>query len=261
MVVRYAFIAICLVALGGVAHADPCAWVAPKQGPSLKPLKGVAMFTWRVDRTWFKCAKKAGGSLTLEYLMGAKGKLKVVKTQKIRGPNMHVGLFRSQYCKAKPRTEQVQVRLRGTGAMKRLSWTSGTVAVFCPRCPGFRSYMTRLGLGWNAHPHEKNFTVNIAWDDKWARCARKGSKVELRFFVGDSRKEVKKATKPVFVLKKLERRAKQKKKFRKKLLCKYEKAFVGFEFHATGEMQRLSGARSIKQIACPNLNVVHLRSK
>lgn len=245
----FAFVCVCALADSAWAQG-PCTWVEPREKAKITPADGVVVFEWKLNPTWFKCAKKAGGTLSLEFLTGSNKKLKADKIEKISGASIRKGLYRNKYCGRTPPAQQVQVRLTGTGPMQRLSWTSKIIDVYCPRCEHYSSD-TGLGLVWNPHANSKTFTINVFWVRKWYACAKKGSKAEVRIFLGDSKDEAMQATEPVHVVKGVEKKLSFKKEISKKMLCKHQKKFVAYELFATGEMQRVNGSgRSVKAIVC-----------
>jgi len=245
---RLLALSVVMLSVAGSALAQECPWKEPSQPPTLKD--GDAMLlTAKWDRDWFRCAKKAGGTLTAQLLAGAPGKLALVKEEKVTGQNMTVWLSRA--CEVEPKPTRKQVKLVGTGAMERLSWESPEAEVFCPRCQwaGDDNMLVVHTSGFTTEPGQVTFEGKL--DEGWFACAKPGSTLEMRFFLAGSRAEVQAMTKPTFVVRGLEEKARFKKKFPKASLCAEKGAFLGYELFGTGEMARVnSTGRSFAADPC-----------
>lgn len=240
--------AAALAVLLAAAAPDECVWKEPKEPPAVKEGDSL-LFTAKWDRDWFKCAKKAGGTLTVQHLAGEPGKLAVLKEAKVNGANATEWFGGA--CKQDPKPTAQQVKLVGTGPMERLSWQSSELEIFCPRCPwaGDDNMLVVHTAGFSTEPGQVTFEGKL--DEGWVKCAREGSALEMRFFLGGSRAEVQAMEKPVFVVKGLEGQARFKKKFPRAQLCEGNPGWLGYELHGTGEMRRVNGAgRSFKEGPC-----------
>ncbi len=242
------------VALGVVlgaaapAEAQECVWKDPTTPLALKE-GDPPLLTAKWDREWFKCAKKAGGTLTAQLLAGAPGKLEVVKEEKVNGQNM--GVWLSGVCQREPKPTRQQVRLVGTGPMARLSWEGPESDIFCPRCTwaGDDNMLVVHTAGFATEPGQVTFEGKL--DERWFACAKPGSTLEMRFYLAATAVEARELTKPTFVVRGLEASHRFKKKFPKASLCAEKGAFLGYQLFGTGEMQRVNGAgRSVLADPC-----------
>lgn len=234
-----------------LAAGAACAWKEPADKPSLKVDEGVVMFKHKVDAAWFKCAKKAGGTATLQFLVGPEGKLVAKPEKKLTSSVIQEGAYNNDFCSDRPLPDRIQVTVVGTGAMEKLSFTSEVLPVHCARCQ-FVGYDNSLAL------HIKSFstpqgmvTLEGTMDEKWLACAKEGSTLEARFYLGQSHEEVKRATQATFVLKGLEASQHFKKAFPEKQMCEGGATWIGVELFGTGEMADMSGrGRSISETRC-----------
>ena len=234
-----------------VASAAPdCEWKEPKDPPTLKDEEGAPKFHERVDSSWFKCARKAGGSATFQWL-DAKGQpVKGQKEKKISSASIDETLFQSSTCNATPKLEGAQAKIVGTGAMEKLSFTSELLKIHCARCQfaGDDNSMVMHMQGFLTTPGNATIQGNV--NEEWWKCAKEGSTVEMRFFPAATRKEAQEATDPKFVVKGLEAAPKYKKAFPLSQLCAASPKFIGFELFATGEMVDLNGNRAVMEAKC-----------
>lgn len=237
-----------VLGMAASARAQECTWKEPKEPPKVKDGDSL-LLTAKWDRDWFKCAKKAGGTLTAQLLAGAPGKLEVVKEEKVNGQNMAVWL--PSACQRDPKPTRQQVRLVGTGPMARLSWEGPESEVFCPRCTwaGDDNMLVVHTAGFATEPGQVTFEGKL--DEGWFACAKAGSTLEMRFYLAATAVEARELTKPTFVVRGLEASARFKKKFPKASLCAEKGAFLGYQLFGTGEMQRVNGTgRSVLPDPC-----------
>lgn len=240
-------LSVCVLA--GEGRAQECTWKEPS-GPPVFAVKGkYAEFGYKLDRTWFKCAREAGGELSLKILAGEKGELKPMKEKKVTSSNVRETVFQSQICGEKNPPSHFQAVLVGTGPMERLNHTSPVIEMRCLQCK-YKSYNTMLGVGMNGRRRPALLSAKV--DKDFLKCARKsGGKLSVRFYVGATRDAVKNAEKPIFVYRGLEKRNKMKRKIPARRICRHKKKFFGYEFHGTGEFSRLnSTGRSIAEAKC-----------
>jgi len=235
--------------LAGESRAGECTWKEPSAPPVFANKGKYVEFGCKLDRDWFKCARDAGGELTLKILAGQKGKLKPMKEKKVTSSNVRETVFQSQICGEQNPPSHFQAVLVGTGPMKRLDFTSPVIEMRCLQCE-YKSYNTMLGVGMNGRRRPALLSAKV--DEGFLKCARKsGGKLSVRFYVGATRDEVKNADKPIFVYQGLEKRNKSKRKIPAKRICRHKKKFFGYEFHGTGEFSHLnSTGRSIAEVKC-----------
>jgi hypothetical protein len=135
--------------------------------------------------------------------------------------------------------------------MERLAYQSEVLETFCARCPwrGADNMLALLMRRGGARRGKATLVSKV--DPQWHRCAKPGSTLEMLFFTGESREEVRQAKEPAFVLKGLERRARFRKTIPLRRLCKGAPSYVGYEYRGTGEMQTINGrGRSLQALHC-----------
>jgi hypothetical protein len=229
------------------SHADDaCPWHDPAKPPELTQEGGRVAFRYRLDAEWFRCAKRAGGMLTLRVLTGRDGKMTLWQMREARSYSVTEGVGTNRLCDQDPAPTHVQVELAGTGAMAQVTYKSEPLEIFCARCP-FRGADNMLAL----IPRRGKATLVGSMDPEWHRCARSGSTLVMQFFTGETAKEVREATAPVFSVKSLERSPRFKKTVSLRKLCKGKPRYVGYEYLGTGEMRAMNGqGRAIQGIRC-----------
>jgi len=216
-----------------------------KAPPTVTVDEGVIWLTQEADAEWWRCARQAGGTLTVEYLVGDGAHREAKKTSKVSRAKLQIGAYRSFLCGSKGR--HLQFRLVGTGPMERLSADTEVVPIgtdMCPRCK-YRSYDTIFGLMFL-----DQIQANVQVNEEWFRCAKQGSAWELRFYPGGSRESVMAATEPAYVYD-LMGKAKHG-----RALIPYAKVcqgrnweYVGVEAVATGEMKPASIGRQAYKVS------------
>lgn len=243
-----ALLAIAVLASPAFAE-EACPWIEGKEPPSFTAEDGRVSFRARYHPSWFRCAKKAGGTLVLRFFTGSEGKHKLLKTTPVRSYSVSEGIGHRQLCGQEPPENEAKVTLEGTGPMERLAFTSPVARVFCARCQwAGDDNMLAVTIGRRGKPK-----VIGKVDPEWHECAKKGSTLEMLFFTGESREEVREAKEPSFVLRGFEKSNRWKKAFPRAKLCKNGGAYVGYEFRGTGEMTVMNGrnGRQIQELYCP----------
>ena len=244
-------LAVFAVSLGSAASAEEeaCPWLEGEQPPSLTADDGRVSLRAQYHPAWFRCAKKAGGTLVLRVFTGSDGKHKLLRTKPVRSYSVSEGVGHRDLCGQDPPENEVKMTLHGTGAMERLSYKSDVVSIFCARCQwSGDDNMLAVMVGRRGKPR-----VTGKVHPEWHTCARKGSTLEMVFFTGESRAEVREAKEPTFVLKGFEKSHKWKKSFSRGKLCKDGASWFGYEFRGTGEMRVMNGrnGRQVQELRCP----------
>jgi hypothetical protein len=242
----------CLIAYGScaAAFAEECPWLDGKEPPTLEVRDGRVSFRAKYHPAWFRCAKKAGGTLVVRVFTGSGGKLKLLRARPARSYSVWADVGHRDLCGQDPPENQARIELEGTGAMGRLSYKSDLAEVFCPRCTWRRSEATFALI-----PKRRGgATLRARLPSEWHSCAREaGGTLTLLFFTGETREEVRSAVEPTFVIRGLERSHKIKKKISRRRLCRGSPAYLAYEFRGTGEMQvaAKSFGRGVTQLRCP----------
>ncbi|MBX7100442.1 MAG: hypothetical protein K1X89_22175 [Myxococcaceae bacterium] len=237
------------LALTLAAEPEACTFKAPKEPPSIEAtVFGGVEFRVSADPAWFRCAKKSGGKLELDWSLGQGGEFAPQPPVALTSYGSRESL--SQLC-ATPGLKQVQATLKGTGEMSKLDWSSAIIEVFCPKCPwSGADNVLALHTGTRVTP-PGTFTIEATFDPGWYACAKPTGALELRFFTGATREEIVKATAPSFVVKGFEG-PKVKKTFPNGPICKGKPAWLGYEFAGAGEFGVIpSKGRSIVEGSCP----------
>jgi hypothetical protein len=237
------------VALAGFGQAlagGDCPWRELESPPTVTVDEGVIWLTETADREWFICAKKAGGKLSVEYRLSRGGTLETQKVEEASSAQVRAGAYRNFLCEHQARL--LRFRLVGTGPLERLSYTSEVIPVtgdMCPRC--------------NERDTESVFAVKLAAqievtatvNEAFYQCAKSGAFWDLRFYAGESRDEILRATKPVYVHNLLTKAKHVKERILYSKICKGRKAtWIGYEVVASGEMRRLSQSRELAPLKC-----------
>ena len=243
-----------LLTLPALASAEECPWVEPKKGPALEVGDGFARFEWPLDRKWFGCAKKAGGKLTVTYLLGGKtGPMQTFKEFQRSSATAREGIYRNQFCKFEPLPHRVQVKVAGTGAFERLSFESEVKPIHCDRCE-YRSYESMFAIHSRSALTPKGFvTLDGRYGDRFHACAveDKEAKLELRVYVGKTATEARKRLDHTFVLTGIEKAPKFKKALSLAELCAEGAKWIGVEYFGTHEFAKLNGTgRHAREIHC-----------
>jgi hypothetical protein len=240
------------LALLMVFTTDPagCVFKEPKEPPKLEAtVFHVAELTITNDPEWFRCAKKAGGKLEAIFSLGEGGSLAPVEPKPLTSYGERVTLSHEVIC-AKPGLKQVQVVLKGSGAMEKLDWSSNVVEIFCPACPWSGADNMLVMITGRPSP-PGTWTLEATFDPTWYACAQKSGALELRLFTGDDEAELNKATRPTHVVSGLNG-PKVKKVFPDAAPCKGKPKFVAYELGGTGEFQVLPPkGRAIVDAHCP----------
>jgi hypothetical protein len=233
--------------------ADPasCEWKDWKEPPSLEAsVLGGVDFKMKADANWFRCAKKAGGKLSLVFSVGAGGNLAPQDPKALTSYSEAASVTGDKLC-ATPGPKQVQATLKGEGPMQKLDWSSNVVEVYCPACPWAGDDNT-LVLHTKALTPPGTWTLEATFDPAWYACAKKtGGALELRLFTGDSAADVNKLTQPTHVVKGLEG-PRVKKTFPLTDPCKGKAKYVGYEMGGSGEFGVLPAkGRAVQESQCP----------
>ena len=234
----------CLLLAGRSAFAEEaCPWLEGKLSPTLTVDDGRVSFRATYHPAWFRCAKKAGGTLTLRVFTGAEGKHRLLRTKAVRSYSVSESVNHRDLCGQDPPENEAKVALEGTGVMERLAFKSEVARVFCARCEWRGAdNMLAVMVGRRGKPR-----VVGKVDPEWHECAKPGSTLEMAFFTGESREEVRTAKEPTFVLRGFEKKSKWKKSFARGKLCKDGATWMGYEFRGTGEMSVMD-ARNGRQL-------------
>ncbi len=231
--------------------ADPaaCDWKEPKTPPQLEAtVFGSVEFKISSDPSGFRCAKKAGGKLSLTLSVGEAGNL-LPQEPKALTSYSEVASVGDKLCE-KPGLKQVQATLKGTGPMEKLDWSSPVVEIFCPACQ-WAGDDNMLVLHTKGLTPPGTWTLEATFDPTWYACAKKSGALELRLFTAETSADVKKLTQPTHVVKGLEG-PKVKKTFALTDPCKGQPKYVGYEMGGTGEFQVLpSKGRAVQEAQCP----------
>lgn len=238
-------IALVLATLApALAVAAECTWVEPKSKPELTVGDGVASFEWPLDREWFACAKKAGGTMTVSYLLGGKtGSMLPLKEVKRTYPTGRESTWRSEFCAFKPLPHRVQVKVSGTGAFERLAHESEVKSIHCDRCE-LRTYEGHFAIHVKSRLTPAGYiTADGAYDAAFRTCAAEDSdaRLELRVYVGRTETEARERPDHTFAIAGIEQAAKFKKAFSHAELCAEGAEWIGIEYFGTGEFAQLNG--------------------
>ena len=141
----------------------------------------------------------------------------------------------------------IAAQVIGDDELSPLSTTLQNIEVLCPTCPMAPKGDTRVS---SAVLHSKV-------DRAWYECARYGSTLELRLFVGRSYDEIDKMLKPKFTLKNLEKNFTLEKdkaslniSLPKEQMCQIGR-YVSYEFTGKGQLKTLLSRREKFELACP----------
>lgn len=251
-------IAAAFLCLSSTARAADCNWVEPKSPPSFEVKEGHAVFTWPLERGWYKCAKATEGSkLTVTWLLGGRrGELEPAKTIEPRHASVRESIFRSWFCKLPHLPHRVQVKVEGTGAFARLAHETEVKPIHCDRCVR-RSYEESMAIHVDRLVTKKGYvTIEGGYDDAFRTCAlddpEDPATLELRVYVGRTEAEARRRTDHTFVVRGLEKGAKFREPLPLKELCAGGDSWIGVELFGTGELAQLNGAgRSARAMKCP----------
>ncbi len=238
------------LALLAVLAAEPCEFKAGKTAPSIEAtVFGGVEFYHSADPKFYQCAKKAGGTLQLSWALGEGGEFKPLEPKKLTSYAARESVGSRELC-ATPGLKQVQATLKGEGGMEKLDWSSAVVEVFCPQCP-WSGADNSLAL-WTKRPAPPDsFKLDARFEPGWFACAKPTGTLELHFFAGATREEVRAMKEPTHVVKGLEG-PQVKKTFPSAAICKGKPAWLAYEFSGGGEFRVLpSKGRSFAEAPCP----------
>ncbi len=238
-----------LLAAAPARAEEECPWIEGKIAPQLTADGGIVRFRASYHPSWFRCAKKAGGKLVMRVFTGSGGKHKLLRTREIRSYSLSDSVGHRDLCGQDPPENEVKVTLDGTGVMEKLTYKSDVVSIFCARCQ-WRGDDNMLAVMYGRRGKIK-MTGKV--DPEWHSCAKEDSTLEMHFFTGESREDVKNAKEPTFVLKGFEKKNKWKRSFPRKKLCKEGVQYAGYEWKGTGEMSVMNdrNGRQIQELHCP----------
>lgn len=225
--------------------APPCPWKDPIEAATLTLEQRTATFRQQLHPVWFDCAKSKGGTLALQFQFGRGSSWRAQKALPMTSSTIEASATHEQYCTDAFKAERVRTQVVGTGPMKAAGFTTPAVEVDCIRCDYSGDVATTTVR------IEKNVKVEAAFEKTWHRCARPGSKLELRFYTGMTADEAEHAEKPRYVLRGLADRAQVKKQFSRKTLCRAGAKFVAWEWYGTSELKPLrSTQRTVEPLTC-----------
>lgn len=246
---RFLFIA-CLSA-ARLASAE-CPWVAPKAPPAFEVHEGRANFKWTLDRDWYACAKAAGGTLSVEFLVGNEAAgMSSFQTKTPRHSSLQDGIYRNGFCEIKPLPDRVQVKVVGTRAFAAASWTSPvTKGIHCIRCDrkSWEESMAVFVKGAGTQPGM--VTIDGSFGEQFGACARTDSQLELRVFLGRSKDEARTRPDPTFVIREMATKPRFKEVISRADICADQPEYIGVELFGDGEFAQLNGSRSVVEAKC-----------
>lgn len=247
------FVAVLLLVLASTPQAQAlCPWVEPKTPPLLEVTAGRATLDWKLDRTWFECARKEGGEVTVEYLLGRGSELQSFQTETKRTSTIRSSIWRSNFCKLEQLPDRLQVKVSGTGAFSPVAWTSEVLeGIHCARCD-FLNWEASLAIHTKGALTSPGFlTVRGSVGKSFSECARKDSKLAMRIFLGRTFEEAHSRPDPTFVIDGLETLDAFTEPLALSDLCADGPGYVGIELHGDGEFAAVNGNRSVVAVECP----------
>jgi hypothetical protein len=275
-------VACFLLAVAGAQPAaaqESCPWRDPGKPPRLFVEDGIVFFRMYYRPDWASCVTADGGKrVEIEWLAGNDTTPVQTDREIVRGsksedlrkldlrlaPNHVCGEKRGTRSPGKvvttglPGEEQVsellpvRVRVKATGALAPLAYTSQPVDVPCGLCTsGDRG-------SWSIRREQGDVVLDMAAERAWFECARGGATLALRVFTGESREAVSNAIAPELQLTGLEKEfaPKDGKHVLRKTvptarLCAKNARFWSFELWGRGELMHLGGGgRAIHEAKC-----------
>lgn len=273
------FVIVTLAA--SLAQAAPCQWQDAQGWPAMKRKSGIVYF----ERTWV-CPPDASGTLEVK-LYSVRGKKKTEleseksevkpkgeweRTKKVSARVFPYGS--SPMCEEKPKGKvkrvmrvfdhelhaafpvKIRAEVTGTGDMAPLAMNE-ELDGYCRLCNRTGS---RLSLKWGragASAVDKKATYLMSVDRATYACLKPGATLEIRYFLGDDKKEISRLIRPAFVEKGIEHKLKKngdKLVFEGKppiaRLCRAKKKYVGYELSGKGELRHLDSNRYILPLRC-----------
>jgi hypothetical protein len=272
------FVVVTLAA--SLAQAAPCRWQESNGWPALTRKSGIVYF----QRTWV-CPADASGTLEVKLFavhgrkktelesekseVNPKGKWE--QTRKVSARAFPYGS--SPMCKEKPKRAkrvmrvfdhelhaaypvEVRAEVTGTGDMKALEMNA-EIETYCRLCERSGAYFSLKWGRAGASAVDKKAVYSMSVDKAAFDCLKPGATLELRYFLGDDKKDISRQIQPAFVDSGLERKfkaSKGKMVFEGKppiaKLCRSGKSWVGYELGGRGELRHLDSNRYILPLRC-----------
>ncbi|WP_224248220.1 hypothetical protein [Hyalangium gracile] len=249
---RLGWIVVMLGAVHGTAWAADCEWKPPREPPTftMESWRG-AELAFEADPKWFQCAKKAGGTLSLQFTVSSEREQRVLLSRLSSSYGARERLYPKQICEEGPGTKTVQATLVGKGPLERLSFTSPPAEYYCPRCE-LVNRLESLALHTDrAITPAGMYTLQATVNEAWHKCAREGSTLELWLYAVPTRLEAEQLKEPTHKIVGLEGSPRIKKSFARAPICKGgDVQWIGYELRGTGEMQLLNEGRGVVEARC-----------
>jgi len=247
---RLGWIVIMLGAVHGTAWAADCEWKPPKEPPTftLERWRG-AELSFTSDAKWFQCAKKAGGTLSLQFTVSGENEQRALPPRLLTSYREREQLSLKEICEQGPGTKTVQATLVGKGQLARLDFTSQPAQHYCPRCE-LGTRLESLVLFTDPRVTPGMYTFEAKVNESWHKCAREGSTLELWLYAVPTRLEAQELKEPTHKIVGLEGSPAIKKSFARAPLCQDGVQWIGYELRGTGELQLLNEGRGVVEARC-----------
>ncbi|HYH97346.1 hypothetical protein [Hyalangium sp.] len=250
---RFGWIGIMLFAVHGTAWAADCEWKAPQKPPIFTLERwGGARFSFTADPRWFQCAKKAGGTLSLQFTVSGENEQRSLPPRSMTSYSDAAGLSFKEICEQGPGDKTVQATLVGKGQLARLDFTSQQAHYYCSRCDEGRRLETFVLFTDPQLTPTGMYTFQAKVDEAWHKCAREGSTLELWLYAAPTRLEAQEMKEPTHKVAGLESSPTIKKSFARAPICQDGVQWLGYELRGTGELQLLYEGRAVGEARCPH---------
>jgi hypothetical protein len=225
------------ILLLAAASAEPCPPFRELRPVKIARDRSVWWLSRSVDPEWFKCARKAGGKLTVRSEMERDGAWDLDSQESSPGSDLHHGAWASNYCGriGKKNPSRIRFVVAGEGALAPLSFTSETRPALCG-CTVYPSVDLR------ATPSAAGFSVHATITPEHVSCLREeGSSLEVRAYSGRTAQEALAKTKPAWSMSGLEAKPDLSATIPKKSLCAGGATEAVLELAGRGTFGELTG--------------------
>jgi hypothetical protein len=222
---------------------------AAPQGPcppfkELRPVRvvrdrSVLFLSRSVDPDWFNCARRSGGKISVRSEVERAGVWEQDQSENAAA-DVHIGAWASNYCGRIGKKDPTRLRfvIAAEGPLAEMSYTSEPRPTLCA-CTVAPSEELR------ATPVAGGISLKAAITASHVACLREqGSSLEVRAYTGQTQAETMAKTRPVWILRDLEKKPDATVLVPRKLLCADGAKEATFEFAGTGNLASLTGASS-----------------